>query len=195
MLILSNATTALRGSASVENLQRALKGYAQVTGNALLDPGVIDGVIGPKTLQAVSAVLPHIVNSINKTLSTALIVTLPLVAADPGMKDKATRAIEQAAPEMTAAIIALTVKATTGSAPTPPKLPQFQFQPIKATFITPNALPSSTGSTPGAGLPVGPDPYGSMMPGDPWYKTWWGMTAIGLGAVSAIVVALSVLRK
>lgn len=187
----------LRGSSAVENLQRALKAYAQTSGNVMADPGSVDGVIGSKTMTAVQAVLPVIAGKINRTLASALQIALPLAAMDPATMERSKQLVEQLAPEMTVALLALTAQ-TVVSPPTAPTSPATGIRKIPGidprflNFQNQTVVPGASPVMPPAATPDG---YPAPMPFGPWYKTWWGLSVIGIGAVSSLILLALLVRK
>lgn len=54
---LGSSSLALAGNAAVEALQAALTAYARISGKVSANPGGIDGIVGPRTLAAIQAVI------------------------------------------------------------------------------------------------------------------------------------------
>lgn len=183
-----------QSSDTIKALQKALQGYAKIGNVPAADPGTIDGTLNPQTMIAVEAVLPQLMGRIDQTAGTALMIALPLAAVDADAEARAKAVITQIAPELTAAVIALTVNAT-GSKPTTPTPSGPVTLPANKAFwqIVQNrgrALPPSpiAPTVPG-GVPS-PDQLPMPPMTVPWYKTWWGLTAIGVGAVSLLILAV-----
>lgn len=67
MLTLSYSGLAGTGNASVQKLQESLKALAAVTGKPLIDPGNADGVVGPRTANAVIASMGLLMQHLGST--------------------------------------------------------------------------------------------------------------------------------
>lgn len=159
-------------SASIERLQAALQAYARVTGQPAADPGRVDGILGPKTISAIEIVLPRLGGKLDSSLTTPLAIALPLAAINDDAAAKAQDLITRIAPELTAAIMGLTVSSTTTAVPLP-----------STSLPMPNTIPTT--------MPM-PMP---MMPAVAWYQTTWGIAALAVGAVGLVGLVALLVRK
>lgn len=193
-------------SPAVEKLQQVLKAYAQVSGNTMADPGTVDGIVGVKTRMAIQAVLPYLTGKISSTVATALTVAITAASMSPSAAAQIDQAITQYASQLTLGIAAITTyraataPQTAPTATTPPS-PTAALPTVNTAISTARragtlqALQSQVATlAPGINpsSPTAADRYG-FLPGSSatWYKTWWGMSLIGVGAVSLLVLLLA----
>jgi hypothetical protein len=110
----------LAGSAAVERLQQALVAYSQVAGLAAANPGVVDGVVGAKTVNAVAAVLPRLTSKISKDVADVLSLALPIAGLSADAMGMAKATVEQYASQIDVAIRALSIVTGPGGSPAAP---------------------------------------------------------------------------
>jgi len=146
-------------SAAIQSLQTALVGLAQASGRPAINPGPVDGILGDKTMLAVAAGLQAASERIPKD-TAATVVSAALVFG--ATTSQAKTAVTTYASQLTVIIKAATAAYATGLIKNPSQFP------IQTFAAQPSALP-------GAGA-------GSILGTGPWYKTWWGMGAIVVGA-------------
>lgn len=153
----------LDGKADVENLQRALINLAQATGRPAINPGGVTGVVDSGTVSAVTAAL----GLLTEELPSWLYLTLQGGLILGSTTAQATKLVEQYATQLTIAANTAAVKF---------KAPQTGGKTM--TFM-PNAILVNQHATPSSGIPSG------------WYKTWWGIALIAIGAFGAYKIFLA----
>lgn len=231
----------LAGTSEVENLQKALKSLAQVTGNPSFDPGAADGVVGDKTVAAVATVLPELASYLSSTVSG--ILTIGIAGGMAYDSAKTRNLVSQYATPLTAAVLAVIAKKAVGGGATTPNAGAVKANALANMQSRLQRLlnPVSYDSGAGAGAmtsntvwaldpekgyrvaqpmglqgPLGKAKYieigiyptqptsGTQIPLSqylgltgqaPWYKTWWGMTGIGVGAVGFTFLIIKVVVK
>ena len=96
MLIATPVGEGLAGAADVKLLQSALKDYAVARNAPAVDPGAIDGIVGPKTISAVAAIIGSI-KGVPSGIALAVRLAVAGGALIPQFLDGARRAIESSA--------------------------------------------------------------------------------------------------
>jgi hypothetical protein len=169
MLMISSRGIAGLGAASpaITALQNALVALAQASGRPAINPGQVDGVLGPNTMNALAAGLQVAADKIPKD-SVVTAVTFALALGSTSSQAIAT--VNTYAPQLTILIKTATAAYATGV-----------LKPALAPVT--DLLMMLPGTSAGAALPV-------LTP-TPWYKTWWGIGAIAVGAIVAYKVFLS----
>jgi lysozyme family protein len=175
------------GSAAVENLQRALTALAQAAGWPAANPGGVDGIVGPRTISAIIAVvanIPEIPSSVKYLLAPALAIAL----TNDRAQAEAKTLIEQYAAELTAATTAAIARyagssqpsSQPTSSPTGPASTKTGRAILPGLFTTGMLAPASSASSQGA-------PSYLTFPSQekPFYKNW-KTYAIGGGALAAL---------
>lgn len=161
------------GSAAVENLQRALTALAQAAGWPAANPGPVDGIVGPRTLSALIAVVTNI-NEIPSQVKYLLAPALAIALTNDRAQAEAKRLVEQYAAELTAAVTAAIARYAGSSQPAnqpaasptgPSKTKQMALLPGVMSPGSMLAPTTSAGLMPGSYL---------VAPGTakPFYKNW-----------------------
>ena len=111
-------TGGLAGSAAVQQLQQALARLAQAANWPAVNPGTIDGVIGAKTIGALTAVIGNLAE-LSSTVKTALQFALAAAMTNTTAMATARQVTEQYASYLTTAINVLAIKYTSQKPPPP----------------------------------------------------------------------------
>lgn len=153
-------------SAAITQLQQALVGLAQTSGRPAINPGTIDGILGNNTMMAVAAAHQILAEKAPKDY---LVLALNTALIFGSTTSQAKAVVTSYAPQLTIAIKAATAGYATGIIPKPSTTPPTQFLMYDAQLLTPG------GGGGGAAAAAA----------TPWYKTWWGIGAIAVGAFGA----------
>lgn len=175
------------GSAAVENLQRALTALAQAAGWPAANPQGVDGIVGPRTISAIIAVVANI-SEIPSSVRYLLAPALAIALTNDRAQAEATRLIEQYAAELTVAVTAAIARYAGSSQPAnqPSASPtggtktKAAYAALPGLFTTSQLAPASSA---GSGVPS----YLTAQTGSskPFYKKWQTY-AIG-GGVAALL--------
>jgi len=183
MLMFASRGVAGLGAASpaITNLQNALVALAQASGRPAINPGQVDGLLGPKTMMALAAGLQAAAEKIPKdTAATVASAALALGATTT----QAINAVNTYAPQLTLIIKAATVAYTTGlvkpntPAPVDDRFTKFATMNIQRLPAGSYNANTDAGAGPGAGISLA----------TPWYKTWWGIGSLAVGAVALFIL-------
>jgi hypothetical protein len=168
-------------NANVKAMQQALAAYATATNYPLANPGAIDGFIGPRTRDAVLAVLPRLPKLPSAVKS--LLQYGAMVAVIPEVAKHLDDLIVSYASEITTALKLLQVVQTPATPGTPTGAGTTATPVVPATPAPGASLPAVP--TPAAGLPAT-----GALPAPAWYKTGPGMAALGVGATAVMASAI-----
>jgi len=158
-VVLDGPPPHLAGSATVEQLQRALKGLAEVWNRPAIDPGTVTGVVDDATMAALTAALGILTEELPSTVYLALQGALIAGSTTSYAKNLVT----QYAPQLTIAI---------NTAITKKKQRIAAQQPTTTT---------TTVTTPPITIPTSTNPFAQLFaPG--WYKQPFGIALIAIAA-------------
>lgn len=183
MLMLTSRAAGLGAAPpAITGLQNALIGLAQASGRPAIHPGTADGILGPKTMMAVTAGLQTAAEKIPKD---SVVTAVSLALALGSTSSQAIAAVNNYASQLTTLIRAATaayvsglIKPPTGSVPP-------GIDPQMAALIAAGSgaqfYQQGAGANAGAGILVA----------TPWYKTWWGMGGIAAFGALALYILLA----
>lgn len=163
--ILGKAMSAA-GSVAIEEVQRALKGYAQVSGKFTIDPGIIDGVMNAQTAGALFAAASDLDFG---DLGAAL-----LGVAGEAISSGNLPSLNEFVSQYSAQIVLTLQNAAAGNVDKPPA-----------------AGPSRAGRvrTAATAAPAAME-YIREAVKKPWYRTWKVLIPIGVVAAAGTAVAI-----
>lgn len=185
------------GSAAVENLQRALTALAQAAGWPAANPQGVDGIVGPRTISAIVAVvanIPEIPSSVKYLLAPALAIAL----TNDRAQAEATRLVEQYAAELTGAVTAAIARYAGSSQPAnqPATSPtgglktKAAYAALPGLFTTSQLAPASSASSGGVASYLTAQTGSSK----PFYKKWQTYAIAG-GAAAALGIGWFVFAR
>jgi hypothetical protein len=148
-------------SAAITQLQQALVGLAQASGRPAVNPGAVDGVLGTATMNAVAAGLQI---ASERVPQDKVVLALNAALTLGSGTTMAKNAVTSYAPQLTLVIKGVTAGMAAGVIPKGTAPTQYTREDI------------SIMTTPGGG---------ALATATPWYKTWWGIGAIAVGAFGA----------
>jgi lysozyme family protein len=155
------------GSPAVSGLQQSLKALAQVTGRVAIDPGAVDGIVGPRTMTAVVAGFSFIAEKLPNEAKYAIQAALVVGSTTAQAKELVTRYASQLDMATKAAILKYSGG---GSQPTLPTTPTPASPPVPP----PSPMPSAAVS---------------------FLKTPFGMAAAGVSVLGIGLLVYSLVSK
>jgi len=174
MLMFSSGVAGLgAASAQITALQQALLALSQASGKPAINPGPIDGILSNQTMMAVAAGLQTAAAKIPQdTVMKIVSAALALGATTTQAKTTVTNYAVSITTVIKAATVAYAtglVKGSTGTAVLPPPV---VIDPANIDWGT--AKPASAITS-----------FLTPTASTPWYKQWWGIALIAVGALGA----------
>lgn len=179
------ATAAPPANPAISELQTALIGLAQASGDPRLNPGPVTGALSDATMIALSIGLAI---AIRKTADQSVPSEIVTMLQYTALTDEARKRVTEYATTLTKLLRAATIAYTTGAvqsglptgATTPAGMPTIRLDLLPRPRRLPGA---NTGPGAGAGANTG---AGAAAP--KWYTTWWGIGGIiVLGGLAVLV--------